>query len=378
MTLSRVLDDNDGLASAGDSTTILPVEFLTEQLDGAVLSLMEKGKTEAHGLRILEDDPLQMDPAEDEDSTDETKSEINLGFPYTTIETSPVLVILPVTCPLPLGFTAPTGLDITSEPEVNSNKFGTEYELLQDWSKSVNWLLTNKKGRCLSEPNTIFKTGQIMYPAEGRYPTVRNLTMTVTTLSPYEKSFKNNHDMLLHDMNSIVKTNHTDDTDSPQNGLPSSELKLAADAMKDIALELNSGNTKKSKKETQEQANAQEKLATTRLLFANSVMDASGNVVNIQLPTLQKEFVDACQQTKRDDQQQKLYESFAVFTRQKRAGEHYRDKSFMVTGHLFDRAFTTAIVNAKYMTHPVTEDETALRTRICPIHLLSPRVKSYE
>jgi hypothetical protein len=79
---------------------------------------------------------------------------------------------------------------------------------------------------------------------------------------------------------------------------------------------------------------------------------------------------------KRDDQQQKMYESFSVFTRQKRSGQHYRDKSFMVTGQRFDRAFTNAIVNSKYMTRPVPEDETELKTRLCPMHLISRRTQA--
>jgi hypothetical protein len=30
------------------------------------------------------------------------------------------------------------------------------------------------------------------------------------------------------------------------------------------------------------------------------------------------------------------------------------------------------------MTRPVPEDETELKTRLCPMHLLSPKTKSYE
>jgi hypothetical protein len=98
--------------------------------------------------------------------------------------------------------------------------------------------------------------------------------------------------------------------------------------MKNIADELSNGNAKKSTKESQEAINAQEKLATNKLLFAQSVKDTTGTTINIVLPTLGKA---ACKQTKRDKQQQKIYESFSVFTRQKISGHHYRDKHFMVT-----------------------------------------------
>jgi hypothetical protein len=132
MTLPRTIDETTAIASARDTTSIVPIQFLSEYLDGAVVSLMQKGKAEAHGLLVIDDDPLNLQKYVhlNEPVLETITENTDLNFPYTTIETTTVLTVIPTTCRLPAGYSIPGNLDITKEANILPETFGSEYDLL--------------------------------------------------------------------------------------------------------------------------------------------------------------------------------------------------------------------------------------------------------
>jgi hypothetical protein len=211
MTLPRQVNDTIAIASAGDTTSVVPIQFPSEYMDGAVISLMQKGKAEAHGLLVLDYDPLNLekhtDPTEPNE-TDETNN-IDRGFEYDTNETTPVLTVIPATCPLPAGYSIPENLDITDIKNILPETFGSEFDLLQDWVRSASWLLTNNNGRCISNGNKIFKTGSIEYPPNAKLHGIENISPTITSISPFdEKCFDYQRD-IKQDLDTLVPPNPT-------------------------------------------------------------------------------------------------------------------------------------------------------------------------
>jgi hypothetical protein len=90
MTLPRTIDETTAIASAGDTTSIVPIQFPSKYLDCAVVYLMQKGKVEAHGLLILNDDPLNLEKYVhlNEPVLETITANTDLNLPYTTIETT--------------------------------------------------------------------------------------------------------------------------------------------------------------------------------------------------------------------------------------------------------------------------------------------------
>jgi hypothetical protein len=280
MMIPRQINNTIAFASASDTTSVIPIQLPNEYLDGAVISLMQRGKAEAHGLLVLDDDPLNLEkythPSELNEA--DTTENVDLRFEYNTNETTPVLTVIPVTSPLPAGYPIPENLDITDVKNILPETFGSAFDLLQDLVRNANWLLTNNNGRCLSNGNTIFKTGSIEYPPNAKLSSIENISPTITSISPLDENFSNYQRDIKQDLDTLVPTNPTG---PPQENTSRGQqttafFREAANTMKTIAAELNTGNTKKTQKETQETTNAEEKLATTRLLFSQTVTDAAG------------------------------------------------------------------------------------------------------